>query len=145
MEFLPLGRRRSSARNVPSGERGETDVFAGYEWASIHFTAATSFRNKAPTNSPFYLRSLTISLLVFKFTTSLIFYPAVMPYRKNDFVDAVNRCHSLCFYFLRISFTCLVFTMNYVTFFSRLNESASADEDGETSALSAANQSLFAI
>ena len=30
MEFLPLSRRRSSARNVPSGEeRGETDVFAG--------------------------------------------------------------------------------------------------------------------
>ena len=31
MEFLSLRRRRSSARNVPSGEkRGETDVFAGY-------------------------------------------------------------------------------------------------------------------
>ena len=31
MEFLPLSRRRSSARNVPIGEeRGETDVFAGY-------------------------------------------------------------------------------------------------------------------
>ena len=31
MEFLPLSRRLSSARNVPSGEeRGETDVFAGY-------------------------------------------------------------------------------------------------------------------
>ena len=30
MEFLPLSRRRSSARNVHSGEeRGETDVFAG--------------------------------------------------------------------------------------------------------------------
>ena len=28
---MPLSRRRSSARNVPSGEeRGETDVFAGY-------------------------------------------------------------------------------------------------------------------
>ena len=32
MEFLSLSRRRSSARNVPSGEeRGETDVSAGYE------------------------------------------------------------------------------------------------------------------
>ena len=32
MEFLPLSRRRSSARNVPSDEeRGETDVFAGYQ------------------------------------------------------------------------------------------------------------------
>ena len=32
MEFLSLSRRRSSARNVPSGEeRGETDVFAGYK------------------------------------------------------------------------------------------------------------------
>ena len=35
MEFLPPSRRRSSARNVPSGEergetRGQTDVFAGY-------------------------------------------------------------------------------------------------------------------
>ena len=31
MEFLSLSRRRSSARNVPSGEeRGEADVFAGY-------------------------------------------------------------------------------------------------------------------
>ena len=31
MEFLPLSRRRSSLRNVPSyEERGETDVFAGY-------------------------------------------------------------------------------------------------------------------
>ena len=31
MEFLSLSRRRSSARNVPSGEQGETDVFAGYK------------------------------------------------------------------------------------------------------------------
>ena len=32
MEFLLLSRRRFSARNVPSGEeRGETDVFAGYD------------------------------------------------------------------------------------------------------------------
>ena len=31
MEFLSLSRRRSSARNVPSGERGETDVFAGFK------------------------------------------------------------------------------------------------------------------
>ena len=32
MEFLSLSRRRSSARNVHSGEeRGEMDVFAGYE------------------------------------------------------------------------------------------------------------------
>ena len=31
MDFLSLSRRRSSARNAPSGEeRGETDVFAGY-------------------------------------------------------------------------------------------------------------------
>ena len=31
MEFLSPSRRRSSARNVPSGEEwGETDVFAGY-------------------------------------------------------------------------------------------------------------------
>ena len=31
MEFLWLSRRRSSARNVPSGEeRGETDVFEGF-------------------------------------------------------------------------------------------------------------------
>ena len=31
IEFLSLSRRRSSARNVPSGkERGETDVFSGY-------------------------------------------------------------------------------------------------------------------
>ena len=36
MEFLSLSRRRSSARNVPSGEeRGETDVFAGYPWYLI--------------------------------------------------------------------------------------------------------------
>ena len=34
MEFLPLSRRRSSSRNVPGGEeRGETDVFAGYNLA----------------------------------------------------------------------------------------------------------------
>ena len=32
MEFLSLNRRRSSERNDPSGEeRGETDVFAGYD------------------------------------------------------------------------------------------------------------------
>ena len=36
MEFLSLSRRRSSARNVPIGEeRGETDVFAGYENSSM--------------------------------------------------------------------------------------------------------------
>ena len=32
MECLSLSRRRSSAQNVPSGEeRGEMDVFAGYQ------------------------------------------------------------------------------------------------------------------
>ena len=32
LEFLSLSRRRSSSRNVPSGEeRGETAVFAGYD------------------------------------------------------------------------------------------------------------------
>ena len=37
MEFLSLSRRPSSARNVPSGEeRGETDVFAGYNVSSIN-------------------------------------------------------------------------------------------------------------
>ena len=37
MEFLSLSRRRSSARNVPSDEeRGETDVFAGYQITAIH-------------------------------------------------------------------------------------------------------------
>ena len=36
MEFLSLIRRRSPARNVPSGEeRGETDVFAGYKILSL--------------------------------------------------------------------------------------------------------------
>ena len=77
--------------------------------------------------------------------TKQISYPAVMPYRINGFFDAVNRCHSLCFCFLRIRLTCLVFSIKYVTFLSRLNESAPADEDYETSALSAANQDLFAI
>ena len=43
MEFLSLSRRRSSARNVPSGEeRGETDVFAGYKqvchWCFYHIS-----------------------------------------------------------------------------------------------------------
>ena len=33
MEFMSLSRRRSFARNVPSGEeRGETNVFAGYDF-----------------------------------------------------------------------------------------------------------------
>ena len=48
MEFLPLSRRRSSARNVPScEERGETDAFAGYydsreitKWGWIHLQHA---------------------------------------------------------------------------------------------------------
>ena len=36
MEFLSLSRRRSSARNVPSGEeRGETNVFAGYRGKGV--------------------------------------------------------------------------------------------------------------
>ena len=36
MEFLPLSRRRSSSRNVPSSEEGgETDVFAGYRYMKI--------------------------------------------------------------------------------------------------------------
>ena len=42
MEFLSLSRRRSSARNVPSGEeRGETDVFAGYQKLSLKLTLLT--------------------------------------------------------------------------------------------------------
>ena len=36
MEFLPLSRKRSSARNVPSyEEQGETDVFAGSQLESL--------------------------------------------------------------------------------------------------------------
>ena len=36
MEFLSPSRRRSSARNFPSGkERGETDVFVGYFFLSL--------------------------------------------------------------------------------------------------------------
>ena len=39
MEFLSLSRRRSSARNVPSGEeRGETDVSAGYHLCRLPAT-----------------------------------------------------------------------------------------------------------
>ena len=38
MEFLPLSRRRSSARNVPSGEeRGGMDVFAGHRYPTRFF------------------------------------------------------------------------------------------------------------
>ena len=41
MEFLSLSCRRSSARNVPSGEeRGETDVFAGYFYSIYSKTVA---------------------------------------------------------------------------------------------------------
>ena len=37
MEFLSLIRRRSSSRNVPSGEeQGEMDVFAGYDIICIY-------------------------------------------------------------------------------------------------------------
>ena len=44
MEFLPLSRRRSSARNVPSyEERGETDVFAGYWlWNTYPFVPSSN-------------------------------------------------------------------------------------------------------
>jgi len=39
MEFLLLSCRRSSARNVPSGEEhGETDVFAGYYSSNLETT-----------------------------------------------------------------------------------------------------------
>ena len=65
-----------------------------------------------------------------------------MPYWKNGFVDALNRCRSLWFYFLRIIFTC---SEKVRDFLSRLNDSASADGDDETSALRAANQDPFAI
>ena len=50
------------------------------KWTSIHFTAASSFRNKAPTNSPILLKvanyfSLSFMVLYccysIKFTTSL--------------------------------------------------------------------------
>ena len=42
MDFLPLSRRRSSSRNVPGGqERGETDVFAGWEDEPILYETAT--------------------------------------------------------------------------------------------------------
>ena len=42
MEFLSLSRRRSSARNVPSGERGETDVFAGYKSNTLEIRSKRS-------------------------------------------------------------------------------------------------------
>ena len=71
-----------------------------------------------------------------------ISYPAVMPYWKNGFVDALNGCHGLCFYFLWIIFTR---SDKVRDFLLRLKDSASADEDDETSALGAANQDPFAI
>ena len=78
--FARMNIVRSSARNVPSGERGETDVFAFYEWTSILLTAAASFRNKEPTNSPILLKVANYFFLGFivlyccysiKFKTSL--------------------------------------------------------------------------
>ena len=46
MEFLSLSHRRSSVRNVPSGEEwGETDVFAGYQ---ISKTKHPNLGNGAP-------------------------------------------------------------------------------------------------
>ena len=42
-QYLPLSRRRSPGRNVPSGEeRGERDVFEGY-----NFPGARLFTNRA--------------------------------------------------------------------------------------------------
>ena len=46
MEFLSLSHRRSSTRNVPSGEeRGEMDVFAGYGvlWATAYISCSILF------------------------------------------------------------------------------------------------------
>ena len=51
MEFLSLSRRRSSARNVLSDEeRGETDVFAGYQpsYLSPNPTFCPKARNQRP-------------------------------------------------------------------------------------------------
>ena len=42
MEFPSLSRRRSSARNVPSGERGETDVFAGFKANTLEIRSKRS-------------------------------------------------------------------------------------------------------
>ena len=49
MEFLSLSRRRSSSRNVPSGEeRGETDVFAGYFIGEYNNNAKNAIERCAP-------------------------------------------------------------------------------------------------
>ena len=51
MEFLQLSRRRSSGRNVQSGEeRGETDVFAGWAigcWHRVFFSFVRSLLEEA--------------------------------------------------------------------------------------------------
>ena len=42
MEFLSLSRRRSSVRNVPSRERGETDVFTGFKANTLEIRSKRS-------------------------------------------------------------------------------------------------------
>ena len=56
MEFLLLSRRRSSSRNVPSGEeRGETDAFAGYIFCNVKKKKIKPNKNQTETLSPVFL------------------------------------------------------------------------------------------
>ena len=64
MEFLSLSRRRSSARNVPIGEeRGETDVFAGYDFEDLFPTYTLSSPVTFLTGNHVYKSDLTKSRL----------------------------------------------------------------------------------
>ena len=81
MEFLSLSRRRSSARNVPSGEeRGETDVFAGY------WDAGGSNLRDASASSP---STMNYELVYFKGLNKSTQRPRIL---KTDNIQSGGSC-----------------------------------------------------
>ena len=83
MEFLPLSRRRSSARNVPTGEeRGETDVFAGY--CSCHFChICFSIFSRSKINSCYFCDFCEICYFFYTFLIVVFFKYFLLKLRKQ--------------------------------------------------------------
>ena len=116
MEFLSLSRRRSSAWNVPSsGERGETDVFAGYHFSynevlsfnfMLIFTATIvstkqpiTASPKPPIQSEFQFRVMGTT---YSFRNSSLKIRSISKTRtnawlfRNPCVSCVPFCHPPC-------------------------------------------------
>ena len=101
MEFLSLNRRRSSARNVPSGEeRGETDVFAGYFSTAFHCIKAMFLTTDVFFNPLDIELQWSARIRTQYFDSRFIYILKVIHSQKTKLAIAITSCLNIVYFCL---------------------------------------------